>query len=97
MAEVRKISVSMPPDLVERVKLAAAGNGESVSGWLVNAALRQLEEQSRLAIARIEADRLVAEHEEEFGPIPAEVHTRVDEFIARAKAASGATELRDVG
>jgi Arc/MetJ-type ribon-helix-helix transcriptional regulator len=97
MSEVRKISVSMPPELVDRVKLAAEGSGESVSGWLVNAALRQLEEQSRLAIARVEADRLVAEHEAEFGPIPPEVHARVDEFIARVKASSVSAELRDAG
>jgi hypothetical protein len=97
MAEVRKISVSMPAEVIERVKLAAEATGESVSGWLTTAALQLLDEQARLAIGLLDAERMVAEYEEEFGPIPPEVSADVDEFFDRLKDASPASDLRDVG
>jgi hypothetical protein len=97
MVEVRKISVSMPAEVIERVKRAADATGESVSGWLVDAALEALDEQSRLAIGLIEAERMVAEYEEEFGPIPPEVHADVDEFFDRVKEAGKQPDLRDAG
>jgi len=97
MAEVRKISVSMPAEVIERVKLAAEATGESVSGWLVSAAMQALDEQTRLAIGRIEAERMVVEYEEEFGPISPEVHAEVDEFFARVKGSSASSDLRDAG
>ena len=88
MPEVRKISVSMPPDVVDRVKLAAAAAGESVSAWLTVAAARQLDEQSRLEIGRIAAERLVTDHERDFGPIPQGVLDEVDAFLAGTGAAT---------
>jgi hypothetical protein len=94
MAEVRKISVSMPAEVIERVKLAAEATGESVSGWLTSAALQLLDEQSRLAIGLLDAERMVAEYEEEFGPIPPEVSADVDEFFDRR---NGASPRWDVG
>jgi len=97
MAEVRKISVSMPAEVIERVKLAAEATGESVSGWLTSAALQLLDEQSRLAIGLVDAERMVAEYEEEFGPIPPEVSADVDEFFDRRNCASPPSDLRDVG
>jgi hypothetical protein len=97
MAEVRKISVSMPAEVIERVKLAAEATGESVSGWLTSAALQLLDEQSRLAIGLLDAERMVAEYEEEFGPIPPEVSADVDEFFDRRNCASPPADLRDVG
>jgi hypothetical protein len=97
MAEVRKISVSMPAEVIERVKLAAEATGESVSGWLTGAALQLLDEQSRLAIGLLDAERMVAEYEEEFGPIPPEVSADVDEFFDRRNCAFPPSDLRDVG
>jgi hypothetical protein len=97
MAEVRKISVSMPAEVIERVKLAAEATGESVSGWLTSAALQLLDEQSRLAIGLLDAERMVAEYEEEFGPIPPEVSADVDKFFDRRNGASPPSDLRDVG
>ena len=97
MAEVRKISVSMPAEVIERVKLAAGATGESVSGWLTTAALQLLDEQARLAIGLLDAERMVAEYEQEFGPIPPEVSADVDEFFDRLKDASPPSDLRDVG
>ncbi len=86
MTEVRKISVSMPAAVIDRVKRAAEVTGESVSGWLTSAALEALDEQSRLAIARIDAERMVAEYEEEFGPIPPEVTQDVRAYLEEAAA-----------
>ena len=103
MAEVRKISVSMPPEVVERVKLAAAATGESVSGWLTNAALEALDDQTRMEIARIDAERMVREYEEEFGPIPPEVTEDVRRFLADEEDGAGEPDgddtpgLRDAG
>lgn len=82
MPEARKISVSMPPEVVERVKLAAAATGESVSAWLTNAAMAQLDEQARLEIGRIAADELVAEYEAKHGPIPPEITAEVEAFLS---------------
>jgi hypothetical protein len=80
--DVRKISVSMHPQVLEQVKLAAAATGESVSGWLTSAAVRLLEEQSRLEIGRIAARELVAEYEAEHGPIPPGITDDVRRYLA---------------
>ena len=82
MGEVRKISVSMPAEVIERVKLAAKASGHAVSAWLTEAAVAQLDEQARLAIGRIAAEQLVAEHEAEHGPIPDEIVADVEAFFA---------------
>ena len=77
----------MPSEVIEQVNRAAA-TGESVSGWQVSAALEALE-QSGVDIARIETERKVVDYEEEFGPIPPEVHADVDEFFSRVKESAG--------
>ncbi len=82
MPEVRKISVSMPTEVIERVRSAATASGESVSAWLTNAATERLDEQARLAIGRIAAEQLVAEYEAEHGPIPPGIAADVDAFVA---------------
>lgn len=98
MPEVRKISVSMAPEVVERVKKAAAATGESVSAWLTNAALEMLDEQARLEIGRIAAHELVAEYEAEHGPIPPEITEDVRAFLAeKGPTASTSRELRETG
>lgn len=81
MGEARKISVSMPAEVIEKVKLAAKASGRSVSAWLTDAAVEQLDEQARLAIGRIAAEQLVAEYEAEHGPIPDEILADVDAFF----------------
>jgi hypothetical protein len=102
VGEVRKISVSMAPEVLERVKLAAAATGESVSGWLTSAAVRLLDEQSRLEIGRIAADRLVADYEQELGAIPQHVHDEVEAFLsgpgpAMLPEAGADPDLRNAG
>jgi len=59
---VRRLSISLPPEVEESVRAAAADAGLSVSAWLAQAAERA---------ARIEAARrAVKEFEAEHGPIP---------------------------
>lgn len=72
----------MPAEVIERVRLAAGASGQSVSAWLTDAAMAQLDEQARLAIGRIAAEELVAEYETEHGPIPPEITEDVRQFLA---------------
>lgn len=97
MTEVRKISVSMPAAVIERVKLAAKATGESVSAWLTNSALEQLDDQARLAIGRVAAQDLVAEYEAEHGPIPPEIIADVEAFFAEVRGQAGDDDLRRAG
>lgn len=98
MSDVRKISVSMPAEVIERVRLAAKANGQSVSAWLTDAAVQQLDEQTRLVIGRIAAGELVAEYEAEHGPIPPEISADVEAFLAApGPTRIEPTELRRTG
>lgn len=97
MSEVRKISVSMPGEVIERVRLVAKASGQSVSAWLTDAAGAQLDEQARLAIGRIAAEELVAEYEAEHGPIPPEITADVEAFFAEIRANVTAENLRRAG
>lgn len=81
MPDVRKLSVSMPPAVLDRVRRAAQATGDSVSGWLTRAAEQLLDEQSRLEIGRAAAAELVAEYEAEHGPIPQSVTDEVRAFL----------------
>lgn len=97
MGEVRKISVSMPAEVIERVKLAAKASGQSVSAWLTDAAVEQLDEQARLAIGRAAAEQLVAEYEAERGPIPPEITADVEAFFAEIRRHAAEDALRRAG
>jgi hypothetical protein len=70
MVSVGKISVSMPTDVIETVKAAAAAEGISVSAWMTHAADQAADRARRVAIARAAADELVAEVEALTGTIP---------------------------
>jgi post-segregation antitoxin (ccd killing protein) len=70
-----KVSITIDSDLLEEVKSYAGGN---LSRY-VNAALR---EQVRTARLR----KLVAEHEAEFGPIPAEQRAKAEAEFKAAEA-----------
>jgi hypothetical protein len=39
---VRKVTVSLPPDLVESMGIDAEGRGESISAWVADAIARKL-------------------------------------------------------
>ncbi len=98
MGEVRKISVSMPASVIERIRLAAEACGQSVSAWLADAAMAQLDEQARLVIGRIAAEELVAEYEAKHGPIPLETIAEVEAFLAApGPTPIVPTDLRRIG
>jgi hypothetical protein len=56
-----------------------------------------LDEQSRLEIAGIEAERPGIEYEEEFGPIPTAVTADARAFVDRPAASGAAPGLRETG
>jgi hypothetical protein len=52
---VRKITVSLPPDLVESMGMDAEAGGESVSSWVADAIARKLRRKlARAALASFE-------------------------------------------
>jgi Arc/MetJ family transcription regulator len=71
-----KVSVTIDADLLEEVKSYAGGN---LSRY-VNEALREQVRSTRLR-------KLVAEHEAEFGPIPAELLAEAEAEFKAAEAA----------
>jgi hypothetical protein len=102
VSEVRKVSVSMPPAVVDKVRRAAEATGMSVSAWLTRAAEESLDAQARVEIGRIAAGQLLAEHEVEHGPIPQQVYDEVDAFFEGPGAhpldrAPGGRPMRDAG
>ena len=72
---VRKLSISVPPEVEETIKAAAAAEGKPVSAWLAEAATEK---------ARAAARELVAEYESEHGPLPAASRQRARQFLIEA-------------
>lgn len=77
MAEkAERFSLTVPPELAQRVRRAASEGSETISGWLCRAAEHQL---------RLEAGRdLLAEYEAEQGPVTADERAEIDAEIAAA-------------
>jgi uncharacterized protein with PIN domain len=67
---VRKLSISVSPEVEQMIKIAAEQAGVSVSAWLAAAAMSQAGYEKKLAEGRAAAKELIAEYEAEFGPIP---------------------------
>lgn len=61
---VEKLAISVDPDLASSIRALADASGDSVSGWLADAARRKMRD-----IAAISA---LKEFEKEFGAISAE-------------------------
>jgi hypothetical protein len=78
---VRKLSISVPPDVAEIIKAAAADEGKPVSVWLAEAAT----EKARLAVLHAEgraaALELVADYEAEHGKLPEASRQRARQFL----------------
>lgn len=54
---VEKFAVSFPPELLAHVRADADAHGESLSGWLADAASRKLRhEAARMALQAFEAE-----------------------------------------
>ena len=78
---VRKLSISVPPELEETIKAAAAEEGKPVSAWLAEAATENARAAARPAAGRAAARELVTEYESEHGPLPAASRQRARQFL----------------
>jgi uncharacterized protein (DUF1778 family) len=78
----RKLSISVPPEVEETIKAAAAGEGKPVSAWLAEAATEKAHTAALLAAGRAAARDLVADYEQEHGPLPAASRQRARQFLA---------------
>ena len=81
---VRKLSISVPPEVEETIKAAAAEEGKPVSAWLAEAATEKARASALHAAGRAAACELVAEYESEHGPLPAASRQRAREFLIEA-------------
>ena len=78
---VRKLSISVPPEIEETIKAAAANEGKPVSAWLAEAATEKARAAALQAAGRDAARELVAEYESEHGPLPAASRQRARQFL----------------
>lgn len=81
---VRKLSISVPAEVEETIKAAAAGEGMAVSAWLAEAATEKARAAALHAAGRAAARELVAEYEREHGPLPQASRDRAREFLLEA-------------
>ena len=81
---VRKLSISVPAEVEETIKAAAAEEGKPVSAWLAEAAIEKARAAALQAAGRAAARELVAEYESEHGPLPAASRRRAREFLAES-------------
>jgi hypothetical protein len=81
---VRKLSISVPPEVAETIKAAAASEGMPVSAWLTEAATEKARAAALQSAGRAAARELVAEYESEHGQIPAASRQRAHEFLIEA-------------
>jgi hypothetical protein len=77
----RKLSISVPPEVEEMIKAAAAEEGIPVSAWLTQAAVEKAKAAAKHAAGLAAANEMVAEYERDFGPIPESAHQRAREFL----------------
>ncbi|WP_020575006.1 hypothetical protein [Actinopolymorpha alba] len=77
----RKLSISVPPEVEETIKAAAAEEGKPVSAWLAEAAVEKAHLAALHAAGRAAARELVAEYESEHGRLPEESRRRAREFL----------------
>ena len=77
----RKLSISVPPEVEETIKAAAASEGIPVSTWLAEAATAKARAAASHAAARAAACELVTGYEQEHGPLPAASRQRARQFL----------------
>jgi hypothetical protein len=80
----RKLSISVPPEVEGIIKTAAANEGKPVSAWLAEAATEKARAAALHAAGRTAARELVAEYENEHGPLPAASRQRARQFLAES-------------
>jgi hypothetical protein len=77
----RKLSISVPPEVEETIKAAAADEGKPVSAWRAEAATEKARTAALQAAGRAAARELVAEYETQHGPLPAAARQRARQFL----------------
>jgi uncharacterized protein (DUF1778 family) len=78
----RKLSISVPPEVEQIIKAAAAEDGKPVSAWLAEAATEKAHAAALQAAGRAAARELVADYEQTHGPVPAASRQRARQFLA---------------
>ncbi|WP_322753784.1 hypothetical protein [Frankia sp. Cas3] len=81
---VRKLSISVPPEIEETIRAAAADEGKPVSTWLAEAAVEKAHIAALHAAGRAAAREMVAEYENEHGTLPEGSRQRAREFLMEA-------------
>jgi len=81
---VRELSISVPPEVEETIKAAAAAEGKPVSAWLAEAATEKARASALHAAGRAAAREMVAEYESEHGPLPTASRQRARQFLIEA-------------
>jgi hypothetical protein len=89
---VRKLSISVAPEIEETIKAAAASEGMAVSAWLAEAATEKARAAALHAAGRAAARELIAEYEQEHGQLPAESRRRAREFLLESGLLDDAPE-----
>lgn len=80
----RKLSISVPPEVEETIKAAAAEEGKPVSAWLAEAAVEKAQAAAAHAAGRAAARELISEYEAEHGPMLDESRQRARQFMMDA-------------
>jgi hypothetical protein len=82
------LSVSMPPETIEEIRLSAEAEGVTVSAWLAAAAQAAAHRQSALAAGRAAVAEMLAEYETGHGPVPEQARARdfLDALAAEERA-----------
>src|SRR5260370_33004887 len=88
---VRKLSISVPPEVEETIKAAAAGEGKPVSAWLAEAATEKARAAALHAAGRAAAPELIAEYEKEARPLPPASPQRTRQCPADARMPDAAS------
>ena len=78
---VRKLSISVPAEVEETIKAAAADEGKPVSTWLAEAATEKARAAAQHAAARAGAREMIADYETAHGPLPAASRQRARQFL----------------
>jgi hypothetical protein len=77
----RKLSISVPPEVEQTIKAAAAEEGKPVSAWLAEAAVEKAHLAELAAQARTAMAELLADYEREHGPLPEASRQRARDFL----------------
>lgn len=80
----RTLSFSVPSEVEEIIKAAAAEQGLPVSAWLAEAAVDKAGPAARHAAGLAAANELIEEYERANGPIPQSAQQRADAFLREA-------------